>query len=278
MSRTTDTVQLSTGVTLPYLEQGDPAGVPMVLLHGYSDSSRSFELLLPHLPDSIHAYAYTQRGHAGATKPRAGYRVADNVADAEAFMDALGIEAAMIVGHSAGSYVAQRFALDHPDRTLGVVLIGAFRSFHDNPGVLEFGEAVAELADPVDPEFVRDFQEGCVAEPVPSAFIEAIIAGSMELTAQVWKDYYHGLVEAPVPTESGTIAKPVLILWGDQDVFCPRSDQEALLAAIPQAALEVYPGTGHCPHWEQPERAAAEIVAFASDVAKPDLPRPATVI
>jgi hypothetical protein len=39
------------------------------------------------------------------------------------------------------------------------VLIGSFRSFHDDPGVLERGRAVAELTEPVDPEFVRDFQE-----------------------------------------------------------------------------------------------------------------------
>lgn len=60
-------------------------------------------------------------------------------------MDAVGLDAAVIVGHSGGSYTAQRFAIDHPERTLGTVLIGSFRSFHDNPGVLELGRAVAEL-------------------------------------------------------------------------------------------------------------------------------------
>jgi len=274
MSNTTQTVQLSTGVTVPYIEHGEPAGAPMVLLHGYSDSLRSYELLLPHLPESIHAYAYTQRGHDGADKPAAGYRVGDYVADVAAFMDATGIESAVIAGHSAGSYTAQRFALEHPDRTLGVVLIGSFRTFHDNPGVLELSEAVSHFTDPVDPDFVREFQEGCVAQAVPPDFLEAIIAGSTRVPARVWKDYLAGMLEAEVPTESGTIAAAALILWGDQDAFCPRSDQDALLAAIPRARLEVYPGTGHCPHWERPERAAAEITAFATDTAA--APAPAT--
>jgi non-heme chloroperoxidase len=267
MSNKTQTVQLSTGVTVPYVEQGTRGGVPMVLLHGYSDSWRSYELLLPHLPDSIHAYAYTQRGHDGADKPASGYNVDDCVADVAAFMDAMGVEAAVIAGHSAGSYAAQRFALEHPDRTLGVVLIASFRAFDDNPGVLELSEAVSQFTDPVDPDFVREFQEGCVAQAVPPDFLDAIIAGSTQVPARVWKDYLKGLIEAEVPTESGTIAAPALILWGDQDGFCPRSDQDALLAAIPQARLAVYPGTGHCPHWERPERAAAEIVAFATETA-----------
>jgi non-heme chloroperoxidase len=272
-------IQLSTGVTVPYVEHGDPSGVPMILLHGYSDSSLSYDLLLPLLPDSIHAYAYTQRGHGYADKPITGYRVEDYVADVAAFMDAMGIEAAVIVGHSGGSYTAQRFALDHPDRTLGVVLIGAFRAVHDNPGVLELGEAVSQLTDPVDPEFVREFQVSCVAQPVPAGFIDAIVASSLQLPARVWKDYFAGLLEAEVPTESGTIVAPALIQWGDRDVFCPGGDQDALLAAMPQARLEIYHGTGHCPHWEQPERAAAEIAQFTAGVDRvAQRPEPEPVI
>ena len=267
MNRSTNSIQLSTGVTLPYVEQGDPAGTPMVLLHGYSDSARSYDLLLPHLPGSIHGYAVTQRGHDGADKPASGYRPEDHAADVAAFLDANGIEKALIVGHSGGSYAAQRFAVDHPDRTLGVVLIGAFHAFRDNPGVGEMREVVARLSDPVDREFVREFQESCVAQPVPADFMDAIIDGSSKVPARVWKAYLEDLVAADVPTESGTIAAPTLLLWGDQDAFVGRGDQDALLAAIPQARLSTYGGTGHCPHWEQPERTAAEIAAFVAEAA-----------
>jgi non-heme chloroperoxidase len=268
MTRSTRSIKLSTGVALPYQEQGDPSGVPMVLLHGYSDSSRSFELLLPHLPPYIHAYVLTQRGHCDADKPPSGYRPEDYAADVGAFLDAMGHPKAMIVGHSGGSYTAQRFAVDNPDRTLGVVLIGSFHAFRDNPGVRELEDTVAQLTDPVDQEFVREFQESCVSQPVPERFMEAIIDASCRVPARVWKAYLEELVAADVPTETGTIASPTLILWGDQDLFCGRSDQEALLAAIPRARLSTYRGTGHCPHWEQPERAAAEIAALTAGAAE----------
>jgi pimeloyl-ACP methyl ester carboxylesterase len=272
-------IQLSTGVTVPYMEHGDPSGVPTILLHGYTDSSVSYELMLPHLPDSIHAYAYTQRGHGDADKPAAGYDVEDYVADVAAFMDAMGIEAAVIAGHSGGSYTAQRFAIEHPERTLGLVLIGAFRTVHDNQAVLELHEATFELTDPVDADFVREFQESCVAEPVPAGFMAEIVAGSMQVPARVWRDYLTGLIEADVPTDRGVIGLPTLIQWGDQDAICHRGDQDGLLAAIPGARLEVYRGAGHCPHWEQPERAAAEIAAFCLDVSRaPQRPKPQNVI
>jgi pimeloyl-ACP methyl ester carboxylesterase len=129
--------------------------------------------------------------------------------------------------------------------------------------VLELWQAVAQLTDPVDPTFVRDFQESCAARPLPDGFLEQVIAESCKLPARVWKAHVQGLLEADVPTDTGTITAPTLILWGDQDAFCPRSDQDALLAAIPGSELVVYPGTGHCPHWEQVERVAAELSAFA---------------
>jgi len=266
MTHQIQSVTLPGGLRLPYVEHGDPAGVPLILLHGYSDSWRSWELLLAQLPASVHAYALTQRGHGDADRPQTGYRPEDHAADVAAFMDAVGLDAAVIAGHSGGSYSAQRFALDHPERTLGVVLIGAFRAFHDNPGVLELGEAIAELTDPVDPAFVRGFQASTVAQPIPAGFLETIVAESRKLPARVWKTYLRDILEGDVPTETGTIDAPTLILWGDQDAFCPRSDQDALLAAIPRAQLALYHGTGHCPHWEQPQRTVADLVAFARRV------------
>src|SRR5215208_938620 len=63
-------VELPNRVTLPYVEQGDPSGVPVVLLHAIADSWRSFERVLSDLPESIHAFALTQRGHGTRAVPR----------------------------------------------------------------------------------------------------------------------------------------------------------------------------------------------------------------
>ena len=69
MTHRFQSVTLPGGVRLPYVEHGDSAGVPVVLLHGYSDSWRYSELLLAQLPASVHAYAPTQRGHGDADRP-----------------------------------------------------------------------------------------------------------------------------------------------------------------------------------------------------------------
>ena len=59
-------------IKLPYVEQGDVTGVPVVMLHGVTDSWRSFEHVLPHLPADIRPISLTQRGHGDAPKTDSG--------------------------------------------------------------------------------------------------------------------------------------------------------------------------------------------------------------
>ena len=152
------TVNLSDQVTLPYVEQGDPAGMPMLFLHAIADSWRSFEPILPHLPKSVRAIALTQRGHGEASRPAADYRPHDFAADLAAFMDAVRLDAAVIVGASSGGFVARRFAIDYLQRTLGLVLLGSPATLNDKPDVLELWDStISKLTDPIDPDFVRAF-------------------------------------------------------------------------------------------------------------------------
>jgi non-heme chloroperoxidase len=257
-----DRASLSTGVTLEYVERGRPSGVPVLLLHAYADSWRSFKLLLPHLPESVHAFAPSQRGHGDSERPADGYRPGDLVADAGAFMDAVGLEAAVLVGASSAGDVARRFAIDHPERTLGVVVVGGFHTFPaDSPAVLESRDNLAALSDPVDAAFAREFTQSVVGDSVPPAFLDAMVRESCKVPAHVWREMLQGLLETPPAT--GTVHSPALVIWGDQDSICPRSEQDALLAAMPAAELRVYPGAGHVVHWERPTEVAEDVAAFA---------------
>jgi non-heme chloroperoxidase len=113
------TVSLGAGLDLEYVERGSRGRLPVVFLHGVTDSWGSFEGVLARLPESIHAYAVSQRGHGNSSRPANGYRIEDMAGDLLLFLNALEIERAVIVGHSMGSFVAQRFAIDHPGRTGG---------------------------------------------------------------------------------------------------------------------------------------------------------------
>jgi non-heme chloroperoxidase len=55
---------------------------------------------------------------------------------------------------------------------------------------------------------------------------------------------------------------PALLIWGDRDAIFPRSEQEALVSALPVASLRVYRDTGHAPHWERPGEVVRDLENF----------------
>jgi pimeloyl-ACP methyl ester carboxylesterase len=258
-------VELPNQVKLPYVEQGDPAGVPVLLLHGFLDSWHSFERVLSHLPESIHAFALTQRGHGDASRPTAGYSIVDFAADLVAFMDALNLATAVIVGHSMGSAIALRFAIDRPERTSGLVLIGASSTMAGTPAARKFWDSIlSKLADPVDPALVRQMTEGTLAQPVPKEFLDVAVREGLKVPAFVWRAAFESRWrrEGDFSAELGQIQAPSLIVWGDRDARYPLSEQEALTASIPDARFAVYHDAGHMLHVEEPERFASDLVAF----------------
>jgi non-heme chloroperoxidase len=255
-------VEVSNGVRLPYVERGSQSGVPVVMLHGYTDSWRSFEPVLPRLPQWVHALALTQRGHGDADRPATGYGAHDFASDVAAFMDALDLGRAVIVGHSMGGYIAQRFAMEYPERLLGLMLVGSFATWR-HPVLAELRAQVAQLVDPVDPAFARAFQESTVAQTVAPAFMETVVRESLKLPAGVWQAVLEALEDADSPPEPGAITAPTRILWGDRDALLARGEQEALAGAIAGARLVVYHGAGHALHWEEPERFARDLADFA---------------
>jgi pimeloyl-ACP methyl ester carboxylesterase len=177
-------------------------------------------------------------------------------------MDAIGLERAMIAGHSMGSIVAQRFAIDYPERTLGLVLLGAFATTADHPTWVGLWQDAAGLEDPVDVGFVAEFQQSTLAQPVSPDFFEIVVAESLKVPARVWRAIIEDFLGADHRTRLASIQAPALIVWGDRDTYCPRADQDALVAAIADARLVVNPGAGHALHWEEPELFAADLATF----------------
>jgi len=261
------TTQLSTGVTLHYAEQGDPTGEAIIFLHGYSDSWFSYSRVLPLLSPEYHAFALTQRGHGDSDKPQCCYTPDDFAADVDAFMDAVGLEEATVVSASTGALFAQRVALSYPRRVGRLVLVGA--QTPANEAVSGLREEVQALEDPVPPEFVREFQESTIYQPVPQEFLDTVVSESLKLPAQVWRDYMEQAmlsIDHDYVLLLREIDVPTLILWGEQDPLFPREEQERLAAAIPGATLKVYPETGHAVHWDRPEWVVRDLEAFMKDM------------
>lgn len=255
-------VRLSTGVELRYVEQGRRDGPVVVFLHGYTDSHHTWDLNLPHLPRRFHAYALDQRGHGDSSRPECCYSQPDFAADVVAFLDAMGVQRATLVGHSMGSFIARQVALEYPERVEALVLVGSAPTVAGNEVALWLKSAVDAQPDPVDPAFIHEFQASTFYRPIPASYLDTLVSESGKLPARVWRAALDGLIAEDHSARLGDISVPTLVVSGDQDGFFSVAEGQALATAIPNATFLLYEGTGHGLHAEQPHRFVHDVQRF----------------
>lgn len=251
-------------MSMPYVDQGESTGMTIALIHGLGDSLRSYEPVQAHLPDDVRLLVPSLRGHGDADRPQQGYTPADHVEDIRAVLEDAGVAYAVIGGHSSGSQIAQLFALTYPERSRGLVLIGAPGPRPDPAATTRMSAEIDALEDPIDERWLRDFAESTVAGRVSDDLLDVIVAESRKVPARVYQAVWPGIRDFDVSADLHRITAPTLLVWGDQDAVpvATRSGQEQLCEAIPKARLLIYAGAGHSPHWERPQRFAFDLSTF----------------
>jgi pimeloyl-ACP methyl ester carboxylesterase len=263
-------VDLPTGISMAYVETGDPWGEPVIFLHGYTDTSRSFWPTIRHLAElrpDFRILAPDLRGHGESSMPDAEacraepeqcFHPADFAADVAAFMDATGIDRAHIVGHSLGSLVAQEIALEDPNSVRRLVLIATAARTRDHPVVGEFllaglvegawkealvekghafPEDVYELTPlDADSEAERWLAENWVVEVTADpAFLASVLSETARIRLGTWLGVARALNTVDNTTRLSGLLVPTLILWPTQDVTFVAADQVELRAALEPA-------------------------------------------
>ena len=242
-------ITLPNGLRLNYVETGPADGPVVLMLHGVTDSSFSFSRVMPLMPAHLRVIALDQRGHGDSDKPMSGYEMDDFAGDALAFLDALGISRATLVGHSLGTFVARRTAEHAPHRVERLVLVGTALSPR-NGVISELVAATGTLTDPVDETFIRDFQLSTIERPVPPDFLDAAVRESQKLPARVWRAAMRGLWNYQ---PQWPITCPATILGGERDAVFAPEEQSLLFLSTEHSTLHLEPGVGHALIWEAPE-------------------------
>jgi pimeloyl-ACP methyl ester carboxylesterase len=262
------------GVSLAVEDAGE--GTPVVLLHGLTATRRYVVMGSSLLERTGHrVVAYDARGH-GKSSPaadRAAYRYEDLVADLEAVLDALEIERAVLAGASMGAHTLLRFALEKPERVLGLVAITpAYDPItNDDPKRLARWDA---LADGLEQGGVEGFIEA-YGEPREGPWQDTVVKVIRQRLSQ--HEHPGAVADAlrAVPrsrpfaqvADLGAISAPTAVVASDDepDPGHPQEVGEGYAAAIPGAKL-VTDRPGHSPiAWQgsQLSKVIAEIAGGA---------------
>ena len=206
-------------------------GLPLVFVHGGLGGGKGSELFrrthMAALAQYVRVIAFDRRAAGRSEEPPAGYGFADFVADIVALLDHLGCERAVLAGTSAGGPQVLQFALDHPDRVLGLVLGSTATQTVRVPAEL------ASLTSYLGTTALSDLQ-GLLAQAS---------GGGVSGILQTYLAYHlHG---DPVAERLGEIRAPALVLHGTADEEVPFVEGERLCAGLPNASLVRFDNGGH---------------------------------
>ncbi|MBW2279998.1 MAG: alpha/beta hydrolase [Deltaproteobacteria bacterium] len=226
---------------------GDP---PFVCLHGLVDTLEIWDRLAGALSEQRRTICVDQRGHGESGAPAGPYAREDLAADVIGVLDALGIERAVLVGHSMGGIISMTTAVAYPDRVAGMVLLGT--ASRCNERTAKWYERIAQAGE----------ADGCdgLARAIYGDKSKRRVTGDANAISAVTRTLA-SLYTDPLTPKLESLDCPVLLLVGEKDPMGPRAS-EIIAEALPDSTLQVLPGCGHWIHVEASDEVRAAAAAW----------------
>jgi len=288
------------GASIYVIERGDPDGLPVILLHGFGGSVFTWRYTIDPLAEAgYHVIAFDRPPYGLSEKSPdfdwTGTAYADLTVGV---MDAFDIEAAVLVGHSAGGGVIADVAALYPERILGLdfaagaVITGdaeadAWAVGRDESDTEDspLGGLAGSLSD-INPESpLAQLAVRAILTPerfadlLTSAYYspESVPADAVEgygrpLTVPGWEAAFLKLLSSGMSAPNYTpelwdsLSVPVLLQWGENDTWISPMIGAALAARIDGAVLKTYPETGHIAMEEQPDAFNADLLTWLAGI------------
>ena len=290
---------LSTGVTLNVALAGDPKKPPVVLLHGFPESHRTWREVAPRLQDRFYLVMPDQRGFAGSDRPQEveEYEADKLVADIFALADALQIERFALVGHDWGGAIAWAAALKQPQRLTRLGIVNSphpvifQKSLIEDAGQREASQYINAFRTPgferaieamgYEAFFEKSFSRHVDLALIPDAEKRQYIADWSQPGAMPAMLNWYRSSKLAVPPPGVTVPLPdwllkafpkvrvpTLVIWGMKDAALLPAQLDGLDQLVDDLEIVRLPDAGHFVPWEKPEAVVAALEPFlAADAA-----------
>jgi pimeloyl-ACP methyl ester carboxylesterase len=232
---------------------------PLILIHGAGGSYLYWPLEIRHMPG---------RGILAIDLPGHGESSGDVVQSIEAhvlamldFLDNLGINQAVLAGHSMGSAIAQRMSLDHPDRIKGLILVGSGAKLRVHPQLIEYCRSEETYT-----KAVSQVVEWSFSQQADQKLVRLAEERMKAVSPSVLLTDFKACNEFDIRERVGYIKQPTLIICGEDDQMTPVRFSGYLAEKIRGSRLEVIPEAGHMVMLEKPEIVARLVDDFMDGI------------
>ncbi|MEM7114766.1 MAG: alpha/beta hydrolase [Chloroflexota bacterium] len=236
---------------------GRADGPALVLIHGAGGRHSDWPTQIRHMANTA-VYSLDLPGHAQSTG--SGHDTIDGYADVvQAFIESLGLERVVLVGHSMGGAIAQILALRGLTQLSGLVLVGTSARLRVGDAILHnilpnFDKAVG---------LINKYTWSRSARPVQVGLAKRLMA---ETKPEILHGDFFACNAFDVREELGKIALPTLVVSGSADMMTPAKHGQALAKGIPNAEFVQIAGAGHFLIQEKPHQVAEAIQQFLASV------------
>ncbi len=269
---------LKDGVRVHYRDQGNRAGPVLVMVHGFSANLETWEPWVKRLGAEYRIISLDLPGH-GLTRAPEGYTLKRTgfVDIVDETVSKLGVERFVLIGNSMGGGVTWNYALAHPGKLQGAVLVNAAGWLEPREDGKEGPFIFKVLRNPLGRAIVKDLDVSAMTraglrdafEPTPDMADDAMVARYVEMArAPGHKDIILGLMGSFDPKDAATkeklaaITAPTLVLHGTEDRLIPVSAAGRFGEAIPGSTVIIYDKVGHVPMEQIADRSAADLAAW----------------
>jgi pimeloyl-ACP methyl ester carboxylesterase len=270
---------LAGGHRIAYVEAGPVDAPAVVLLHGLASDADTWDKAVgPLAARGVRVFALDLLGHGSSDKPPGSYLLSDFADSLHTFMDAVGLTAATLCGHSFGGAIAMYFGTRHPDRVERVVLVsagGLGREVHPVLRAASLPVAPAVLRIALGPRLRRIYRRPGLHRALrltPENVVNLRRAARALGTDAGQASFFASLRGVIAPSGQRTASRemrafaervPMLLIWNEGDPVIPVAHAHAHTErAKPYSRLVVFPSRGHEPHRRSAERFADEVAAF----------------
>jgi pimeloyl-ACP methyl ester carboxylesterase len=255
------------------------SGPALLLVHGITSSSRTWRAVMEPLAEGFDVIAPDLPGHGRSDKPRGDYSLGAYASGLRDLLAFLGVDKVTVAGHSLGGGVAMQFAYQFPERLARLILV-------DSGGLGEEVSLVLRAATLPGAEYVLPLLFGRVPRTAgravgsvlgrlgvePSANTRGIVEGLDSLgDADARRAFVHTARSVIDPAGQRVDARdrlylsrdvPTLLVWGEDDRIIPLDHGRRAAELMPHSRLEVFPGAGHFPFNDDPQRFARVVREF----------------